>query len=245
MKQLSYCSFLLLLGILSPLARSQDPVGACPAEREWSAIATDYEIVQAPGKLVATRSGDVQLALLLPESDRVGRLIRFRPADPELASTLIGSSDRAAGQAVVEHWQLDRGKILRIRFGKKDWLIATAAEACLQTFVGHERMRDARYIELAALAVHDFGSDEQIRVDEIAARFEERPLIMTDAGEDGRGPLWCRAGETGAWACGWSAGDFGAVTGGSCLVECPPPSFACCGPGFGSNCACITSAGNP
>jgi hypothetical protein len=57
-------------------------------------------------------------------------------------------------------------------------------------------------------------------------------------------PFLCVSGGPHATSCSVSFGSIGPVGLGTCSITCPPPTYACCGLGFGSNCGCIMPDGD-
>lgn len=128
--------------------------------------------------------------------------------------------------------------------------IASNRFNCVNEFIASQEIPLSPLYRRSAISVHYPGILQAMSHRSALKSFEKNG-IFSDKGVSAEsskeplesrttsGPLFCAAGGEGASGCSISFGGIGGLTTGSCSVSgCEAPSFACCGPGWGSNCVC-------
>lgn len=219
-----------------------------PAEYRASSV----QMVSGFSRAKLNREGNLVITLDHDADERVDRIYRMDLVNTDQRRQALS---RWAGREIelrVQTWIIEHRKVhefFPIR-SKNGFVVASRDYECLEAFIEGQPMPPSPIYLRTAISTHTPGALVTMSHDEAIDAFAEKGLFEPDSdsvkSEKGHppptthsGPLYCASGGEGATGCSINYGGIGGLTAGSCSVSgCQAPSFACCGPGWGSHCVC-------
>lgn len=193
--------------------------------------------------------GDLAVFLEGEKDESVSEVLRFSgDFTSEIVRPTESSSDvHEFARARLSTWDWGHRSLIELRSidaPQEHFLFIPEDTACLERFLDYENInpRETLFVKAVIHHRHDGSIAPELSVAEASRLLAERPAIVNTpefSPSGTREPFVCIAGGPGALSCTFDAGSVGPINSMNCTVQCVPPSYACCGFGFLSNCACI------
>lgn len=246
------CSYLLTLpwlfcGITFAESSEPPPTGQCSST---DTAASSFSTRQAFTRAAVNKAGNLVISLDDDADGRVEQVMRFKFSDQAHAEYAAATWNGAEIELEFREWTVANSPVIQFMVAQNEqpesFVIAPSHMDCLQAFLERQRLTGLDLYPAEIISKSRLPYLDQKSHAEVLSMFDNYPLVRKGDQEhapESKDPLMCFAGGPGAIACSWSAGDIGPIQGGGCSIECPPGTYACCGPGWGSYCSCI-STGN-
>lgn len=209
---------------------------------------TDATTLQGTGAITINDKGTVLIAIDSTGNSQADVLYRIAPRQTQRVEKLLERKGSGARILLINERRADDYRELEVAglSGNPTALLFVLDNRdCGSAVVDQEVIASTLRIPAKAIGSSSFQSSNQSILELLSSRMDDSVVnrqseIVPDSVQP-NSVLWCSSGGEGAEACSFSFGGIGPISTGECSVTCDYPDYyACCGPGLGKYCQCIS-----